>query len=337
MIATIVITTQAPPGRAEMKVTVPFDAPKFGIRTALPKEWPIAVREKDAYIFVAKVPQADADRPGAAACELGLAPETLEEYRVRIERNAQRGKHPGTLARNEVVKSPKGERLETIWEFRPKPGTLWRELSVRLLANRQMYTFILNVDEPTYASVRAAFDQVIDATVFSPPNTGADLLDRATNRWVQREFKFALELPRDWQPALAPDEVALFYANGPAHGIWSDNALVIAQAHREQNLGDLAKTLPEQLRAVEPNCEVLSCQVVKQGKGEALETVVRTQRGPFSMTILERRFKGERFDYEAKYTVESKRFDALAPFLRKSLDSFTEVPGAVPTGPSKPA
>lgn len=44
------------------------------------------------------------------------------------------------------------------------------------------------------------------------------------------------------------------------------------------------------------------------------------------MTILECRFQGDRFDYEVKYTAESKRFDALAPALRHSLDSFAGVP-----------
>ena len=48
------------------------------------------------------------------------------------------------------------------------------------------------------------------------------------------------------------------------------------------------------------------------------------------MTVIERRFRGGRFDYEVKYTVESKRFDALAPTLRKSLDSFRELPGPGP-------
>ncbi len=62
----------------------------------------------------------------------------------------------------------------------------------------------------------------------------------------------------------------------------------------------------------------------------ALETIVRTRRGPFSMTILERRFTGQRFDYEVKYTVETKRFDANAARFRESLDSFEELPGAVP-------
>jgi hypothetical protein len=208
---------------------------------------------------------------------------------------------------------------------------------VRLLANRQMYTFTLNVEDATYAGVRPLFDAMVDSAELSPPNTGSDLLARDANRWVQREFKFALDLPAGWQPALAPSEVALFFANGPAHGIWSDNVLVLAQAHRGLDLKAEAREYPDRLRHEEPNCEVLSCAVVKQGPLEALETVVRTRRGPFSMTVLERKFRGGRFDYEVKYTVESKRFDALAPLLRKSLDSFDEVPGSVPAAAGKPA
>ena len=48
------------------------------------------------------------------------------------------------------------------------------------------------------------------------------------------------------------------------------------------------------------------------------------------MTVIERRFRGDRFDYEVKYTVETKRFDQLAPKLRESLESFREMPGDVP-------
>jgi hypothetical protein len=316
-----------------------FDAPKFGVKVAMPSEWTLASREEGDRVFVALVPQADPDRPGVVACELGLAPENLDEYRTRIDGNARRGRRPGaTLARNEVVKGPRGERLESLWEFRPASGGLWRELSVRVLAHRQMYTFLLNVDDATYAKARPVFDALIETAVFSPPNTGADLLAAAANRWVQREFRFAIDLPEGWSPALAPSEVALLFANGPAKGIWSDNLIVLAQPHRPVDLGTLARDLPDQLRREEPNCEVISCRVVKQKDVEALETVVRTQRGPFSMTVLERRFRGERFDYEVKFTVESKRFDALEPGMRKSLDSFHEVPGAVaPTGPGKPA
>ncbi len=316
--------------------TVPFEAPKYGVRTAVPKDWPIAVREEEDRVFVALIPRADAERPGVAACELGLAPENLDEYRTRIDGNARRGGRPGaTLIRNEVVKGPKGEQLESVWEFRPEAGLLWRERSVRIVANRQMYTFILNIDDATFPRAQIAFDALIAATELAPPNTGADRLDPKSNRWAQREFKFALDLPGGWQPVLAPSQVALFFANGPAHGIWSDNVLVLAQAHRELDLHELARIVPDQLRQVEPNCEVLACEVVKQGPRDVLETVVRTQRGPFSMTVLERRFRGDRFDYEVKYTVESKRFDELAPTLRKSLDSFIELPGAVPAAPGR--
>jgi hypothetical protein len=319
--------------------TVAFEAPKYGVKTMLPKDWPIAVREEEDRIFVALIPQSDPERPGVAACELGLAPETLDEYRTRIDGNAQRGGRPGaTLTRNEVVKGPRGDQLESVWEFHPRAGLVWRERSVRIIAHRQMYTFTLNTDDATYPRAQAAFDALIAATELSPPNTGADLLDPRVNRWAQREFRFTLDLPGNWQPVLAPSQVALFFANSPAHGIWSDNVLVLAQAHRPLDLHELARTVPDQLREVEPNCEVLSCQVIKQGPQavEALETVVRTQRGPFSMTILERRFRGDRFDYEVKYTIESKRFDELAPNLRKSLDSFGELPGPVPAaGPNR--
>ena len=49
------------------------------------------------------------------------------------------------------------------------------------------------------------------------------------------------------------------------------------------------------------------------------------------MTVIERRFRGDRFDYEVKFTVESDRFDRLVPGFRKSFESFGEVPGQVPS------
>jgi hypothetical protein len=323
---------------AEDATVVAFEAPKYGVKASIPKDWPLAVREDEDRVFVALIAQADPDRPGVAVCELGVAPENLDEYRTRIDGTARSGGRPGgTLVRNEVVKEPKGDRLVSLWEFHPNLGGLWRELSVRRIAHRQLYTFTLNVDEATYGKARPAFEALIDSVILSPPNTGADLLSPPANRWVQREFKFALDLPAGWQPVLAPSGVALFFANAPAQGIWADNVLVLAQPHRPLDLTELQRDLPAQLRNEEPNCEILSCQVVKQGEREALETVVRTQRGPFSMTVLERRFRGGRFDYEVKYTVESKRFDALAPALRKSLDSFGEVPGPVPAAGKRKA
>ena len=282
------------------------------------------------------IPQEDPDRPGVVACELGLAPETLDEYRTRLDGASQRNSRPGgKLARNEVVKTPNGDRLETLWEFRPRGGGLWRELSVRLVAHRQMYTFTLNADEMMYPIAKTAFDQLITATIFTPPNTGAIADPKVKGRWIQGEFGFTIDLAEGWTPVLAPNEVALFYANGSAHGIWSDNVLVIGSEGPPLDYPDMARILPDQLREVEPKCEVISCKVIDQAKGKALETLVRTQRGPFSMTVLERRFRGEKINYEVKYTTESKRFDELAPQLRKSLDTFTELPGVRRTATPK--
>ena len=256
-------------------------------------------------------------------------PESLDEYRTRIDANAKQ-KWPAPAASwltNRLIKDGRGERLETIWEFHPDAGGFWREVSVRMIANRQLYTSSSTSRiGPTPRFVQH-FDALVIATTFSPPNTGADLLAKISNRWIQREYKFALDLPAGWRPALAPSEVALLFANGPSHGVWSDNLLVLAHPRGQTDLEELAQALARTAQQEDPNCEILSCKVVSQGKGQALETVVRTSRGPFSMTVLERRFRGTRFDYEVKYTVESKRFDELAPNFRKSLESFREVPG----------
>jgi hypothetical protein len=326
LLAACGLLVQQPEATAE-----PFDSPRFGLKVALPGSWKLAVREEEDKVFVALIPQADPEKPGVVLCELALAPESLDEYRTRIEGGPGRG---GKLARNEVVDSPKGKRLITVREFRPREGGLWRELSVRVVAHRQMYTFLLNVDDATYPTAKVAFEAMVDTAEFKAPDTGADLASKPENRWLQREFRFTLDLPEGWSPALAPSSLALFYANAAAHGIWADNVLVLAAEPKDRNLEALAKDLPDQLRAAEPECEVLSCKVIDQpsGKGplKALETVVRTKRGPFSMTVLERRFRGERYNYEVKFTIESSRFDALAPALRKSLDSFGEAPGDAP-------
>ncbi len=319
------------PARTEL-----FSAPKYGLKTQIPADWRLAIREKDDRIFVAVITQDDPGRPGIAACELGLAPESLEDYRTRIDSSSrQHGRPSGKLASNRLIKDSQGERLETVWEFHPDSGGFWHEVTVRIIAHRQLYSFMLNVEDGRYAGARPAFDALVAATSFSPPNTGADLLTRSSNRWVQREYKFAIDLPAGWSPSLAPSGVALLFANGPAHGVWSDNLLVLAHPRGKTDLKDLAREYPELLKREDPTCELISCKIIDQGKSEALETVVKTRRGPFSMTVIERRFSGSRFDYEVKYTLESKRFDSLAPALRKSLDSFKELPGPAPGGAGK--
>ena len=113
---------------------------------------------------------------------------------------------------------------------------------------------------------------------------------------------------------LAPSEVALFFANGPAQGDLvrqRPGPRPAAPADRPERAGQRpSRPAPAggaELRGRSP------ARSSSKATREALETVVRTRRGPFSMTVLERRFRGDRFDYEVKFTVESKRFDAPGP------------------------
>ncbi len=185
--------------------TEPFEAPKYGLATRIPRDWTVAIHEQEDRIFVAVIPQKDLDRPGIAACELALAPESLDDYRTRIDSNAKRNGRPsGKLARNQISKGLRGDQLETVWEFHPDAGGFWREVSIRVIAHRQLYTFILNAEDSAYAQVRPAFDAIVAATSFTAPNTGADLLVKDANRWIQREYKFALDLPGGWAPRWLP-------------------------------------------------------------------------------------------------------------------------------------
>ena len=208
---------------------------------------------------------------------------------------------------------------------------------MRIIANRQLYTFILNVEDSIYAKARPAFDALVAATKFSPPNTGADLLAKNTNRWIQREYRFALDLPEGWQPALAPSEVALLFANGPPRASGPTISWCSPIRIATPTWTSWPSSFPTSSSKRTRTARSSRARSSRRARQKALETVVRTDRGPFSMTVIERRFRGDRFDYEVKYTVETKRFDQLAPKLRESLESFREMPGDVPGAGSKKA
>ena len=47
MPATLALVVLLAQGAAPPAPTVPFEAPRFGVKTAIPKDWPLAVREQD--------------------------------------------------------------------------------------------------------------------------------------------------------------------------------------------------------------------------------------------------------------------------------------------------
>ncbi len=67
----LMMVAQAGPA-PELPPTEPFEAPKYGVATRIPKDWTIAQREAEDRVFVAVIPQQELDRPGVAACELAL-------------------------------------------------------------------------------------------------------------------------------------------------------------------------------------------------------------------------------------------------------------------------
>lgn len=308
-----------------------FESARYGLKTRLPKEFPLLAREKNEYVFVCEIPQEKfPERPGILACELAIAPESLEEYRSRIEGNARRGNRMGELTRNTI--SPKSvdglpERLESVWEFRLPNGEIWHEITIRLLRGKHLYSFILNIEDENLKSARPSLDAVIRASRFSIPDSGAtQVLGASTNRWIQTEFQFVVDLPKDWSPLLAPNEAALLYANGKPKGIWADNMLILATKAEKIDYEELSRTFARDLEIAEPGCRVLKCEVIRNQKGDQiLETQVQVERGPFSMTILEWRFPGKRYNYELKFTIETSRFEELRTEMQKCFESFLEL------------
>ena len=312
--------------------TEAFASEKYGVKTRLPKGWPVLAQEKNEYVFVCEIPQAKfPDRPGIMACELAMAPESLDEYRTRIDANAKRGGRKGSLVRNEVMPGKEGglpERLESVWEFRLPTGEIWHEITARVIRGRHLYSFVLNIENEMLQSARSRFDRVISATTFSPPDAGARVVEGAkTNRFLQTEFHFVVDLPEGWAPLLAPNEIAILYANGKPKGIWADNMLVLARKPIKEDYEKLARTLAAELEAAEPGCKVKSCEVIRTKSGDpALQTEVEVRRGPFSMTILEWRFAGKRMNYELKFTVMSENYDKLKGEMVSCFESFQELP-----------
>ena len=117
----------------------------------------------------------------------------------------------------------------------------------------------------------------------------------------------------------------LFFATGQRHEAFTDNLLVLATPAMPLDLGQLKKQYAAEIAKTEPQARIESCEIVPQGTGAALETVIHTQRGPYQISILERRFRGPKRNYEVKFSCETSELKANLESLRRSLDSFREL------------
>ena len=310
---------------------------RYGISVRVPQAWRLITWGRDAEAFALKLPQDSGSNSGIVSCELGVAPESLDDYRERIaiEAAGVAKDAPGSrkLVENrlEAVDATKygeelskklGERLVTIWEFDNEKGVHAFDVRVRVVNDGTLYTFTLTTDEAHYDAYRLDFEEMLTSTRFSAPETGLRRMPQGY--WMQRDFRFALRLPEGWKPSFGPKDKVLFFATGKTHEVFTDNLLVLATPPRPLDLVALRESLPAEVKKQDEQAQVTT-SIVRQGPIEALETVVRTRRGSLDITILERRFRTAQRNYEVKFTCESGEFQKTEEQLRRALDSFVEV------------
>ena len=342
-----------------------LDVKPYGVAVRVPLTWRLVEREHNERAFLFALPQQVRERPAYVACELSVAPESLEEYRKRHEaadrRERERDQPRRTLIHNEIEPlgnvdagaenarddvrgkedaseahpdadaiAESGQRLVSIWKYEEGDGTTWLEMKARAIHGGMLFSFLLVASEAHFEAQRVDFEAMVQSARLTAPETGLEQLP--DGRWLQTEFRFALHLPPEWKPAFGPRDQVLLFATGRAHEVFTDNLLVLASRRRALELAEIRTRLPEEIRKVDPNAEVTRCEIVPQGVGSALETVIRTERGPFQITILERRFAGRWRNYEVKFTCQTAEFERVEAELLKSLDSFREVPKNPPGG-----
>lgn len=323
-------------GQAEEPEKAELSLKRFGVTVQVPQDWTPIRTEKNDQAFVLELPGENGEAGGFAACELGIAPERLEEYQTRIQasddREQQEESPKRKLLENDLIPTadqPQEKQLVSVWRYvAPQGEANWLEVRTRLIRHDTLYTFILSAEEQRFKKLRPAFEAVLASARFTQPETGLQRMPGGY--WMQRDFRFAMKLPTDWSPGIAPNDKALFFATGTKHQVFTDNLIVLARPRAEMDLGKLQKALPEQIAQVDKTAQVPHCQIVDQGEGKALETIIHIQRGPFKITVFDRRFEGRKRNYEVRFTCITDEFAKLEEALRKSLDSFQEFEGAAP-------
>ena len=83
-----------------------MDVKAYGVAVRVPITWRLVEREHNERAFLFALPQQVRERPAYVACELSVAPESLEEYRKRHEaadrRERERDQPRRTLIHNEI-------------------------------------------------------------------------------------------------------------------------------------------------------------------------------------------------------------------------------------------
>lgn len=321
------------------------DVPRYGVHVRVPQAWDLVDWSRDDTAFVCDLPQDRNSPVGHASCKITVAPENLEVYQRQFaaegkqsaDKAATKTQPRRALLRNELSSLAKAKflpelvekferRLTAEWEFENIDGVRWFERRELVIGDGMLYTFTLDSDESHYDAYVPDFEEMLAAAQIKPLDVGLKRIEE--DYWLQSEYHFAIKLPPTWRPAFAPNGRMLFYAVGAAHGLFSDNLVVLASPSKGLELEQLVKEMPAEVKRLDEKAKV-ACSLVPQGKVTALETVIHTKRGLTDVVILERRFQTKTRNYELKITCESETFRKQEAELRAALDGFVELPPAV--------
>ncbi|MGC3968376.1 MAG: hypothetical protein QM775_13680 [Pirellulales bacterium] len=319
------------------------DVPRFGVKVRVPQAWSLIDWARDDTAFVVQLPQDARSVAGEVACRMSPGGGDLQALKKQVEAEAEAAKsgeaaqdavrRKRTLAKCEIteLKTPAvpedfakrfQSRLTADWTFVDAKERPYFERFVYLQGGDLRYTFSMSSDESHYDSFIIDFEEMIAKAQLKPLELAVERLP--SGHWLQRDYRFGLQLPEGWRPNFGGSERVLFFATGAANGVFNDNLAVQASPSLPLDLKQLATELPELVRKKDPSAEA-SARIVPQGGREAVETITHTSRGGLPIVVLERRFATPRRNYELRLSCAAATFDKREKELRAALDSFIEL------------
>ena len=189
MILLLLTLTAADPV-PDLLPTEPFEAPKYGLATRIPKVWAVAVHEEEDRIFVAIIPQKDFDRPGVAACELALACPRPSMIIAPGSTRPPRGTAAPTenLRPIESSRTPAASGSSRSGSFTPATGAFGRE-SEQYARSPPTASSTLSFSVSKDSDLRQGASVVRCSgrrdAIYGPQYRRRLLLARASNRWIR--------------------------------------------------------------------------------------------------------------------------------------------------------
>lgn len=325
------------------------DVPRFGVRVRVPQAWELVDWARDDTAFELQTPQDGRSEAGGVSCRITPGSGNLEAIQAQLNKEARdaaatvaaaaASEAPApvagvkTLLKIELaeLKAPAfppklveqfHRRLTAEWSYVDAKQRQYFERRVYLQGESLLYTFDIASDEAHFDSYVLDFEEMIAGAELRPLELALERLP--TGHWLQRDFRFGLQLPDGWRPNFGAGDRVLFFATGAAHGVFNDSLAVQASPARPLDLKQLATEMPALVKRKDATATT-STKIVPQGGREALETTIRTRRGALDIVVVERRFTTARRCYEVRLTCAADEFQRREAELRAALDSFIEL------------